>query len=337
MVGEFIMKKLDQIIACIKNRHVYIQTHNFPDPDAVASAYGLQFLLKQKEIASTICYKGKIEQSSSARMAKLLDINIVELDEMDKMPADAEIILVDSQKDNANTINLPGSKIICIDHHPTFEKANYECSDIRPEVGACASIIAKYFFENAINMNQQVATALIYGIKIDTANLTRGVSDLDLEMFYRMYKMADKKQISSLDTSVLCYEDLKMYAHAINSVKIQDRICFAHTGAECQESIVASISDFLLALNEVDVAIVYSMREDGIKLSIRSKSNYNVGLIANKVLQGIGNGGGHEHMAGGFVPFDMETVEEGTEGAILLDAMFVEIEKRFISNIKTQE
>jgi nanoRNase/pAp phosphatase (c-di-AMP/oligoRNAs hydrolase) len=182
-------------------------------------------------------------------------------------------------------------------------------------------------------MNTKVATALIYGIKIDTANLTRGVSELDLEMFYRMYKMADKEQISSLDTSVLCFEDLKMYAHAINSVKIKNRICFAHTGEQCHESLVASISDFLLSLNEVDMAIVYSMREDGIKLSIRSKSHYNAGVISNRALMGIGNGGGHEHMAGGFVPFDMGNIKEGTQGAILFEKMLVEIENRFIECI----
>ena len=49
------MTRLDEIIQQINRKHVYIQTHNFPDPDAIASAYGLQELLKSRGIASTIC------------------------------------------------------------------------------------------------------------------------------------------------------------------------------------------------------------------------------------------------------------------------------------------
>ena len=42
------MTNLDTILNHIKNKHVYIQTHTFPDPDAIASAFGLQQLLLYK-------------------------------------------------------------------------------------------------------------------------------------------------------------------------------------------------------------------------------------------------------------------------------------------------
>ena len=32
------MTKLDELVTQINREHVYIQTHNFPDPDAIASA-----------------------------------------------------------------------------------------------------------------------------------------------------------------------------------------------------------------------------------------------------------------------------------------------------------
>ena len=38
------MTKLDELVTQINREHVYIQTHNFPDPDAIASAFGLQEL-----------------------------------------------------------------------------------------------------------------------------------------------------------------------------------------------------------------------------------------------------------------------------------------------------
>lgn len=38
------MSHVDDLIRLCQGHAVYIQTHNFPDPDAIASAYGLQEL-----------------------------------------------------------------------------------------------------------------------------------------------------------------------------------------------------------------------------------------------------------------------------------------------------
>lgn len=39
------MNDFTKLAALCRGKHVYIQTHNFPDPDAIASAFGLQRLL----------------------------------------------------------------------------------------------------------------------------------------------------------------------------------------------------------------------------------------------------------------------------------------------------
>ena len=54
------MQHLEHILECIHDKHIFIQTHNFPDPDAIASAYGLKVLLEKKGIGKKIFYKGKI-------------------------------------------------------------------------------------------------------------------------------------------------------------------------------------------------------------------------------------------------------------------------------------
>lgn len=332
MILGVTMTKLDKIIQCISNKHVYIQTHNFPDPDAIASAVGLQYLLDKKGIKSTICYKGKIERSTAASMVRKLGIDIVEYNDIKQMDSATEIILVDSQKGNSNTIDLCGNEIICIDHHPTFEKAVYQYSDIRPDVGACASIIASYFFENDIVPNVKIATALMYGIKIDTANLTRGVSQLDLDMFYRIYNLTDKKLLRSFDTSTLQIGDLKAFANAIDSLRIKNGIAFANIGENGTDALIATISDFVLKLDEANLAVVYSMKDDGIKMSVRSDGKYNAGRIINSALKGIGNGGGHENMAGGFVPFHADQYTDNDERNKDLRKLVNTIESNFDKN-----
>ena len=81
-----------------------------------------------------------------------------------------------------------------------------------------------------------MATALLYGIKVDTADMKRGVTQLDLDMFYKLYNMADHKVLNKLDTSVRQYDDLKAYAYAIANVDVHGDACFASTGDNCQES-----------------------------------------------------------------------------------------------------
>lgn len=298
------MTHLEEMLGHIKDKHVYIQTHNFPDADAIGSAFGLQHLLKLNNISSTICYKGKIDRSYMCNLLESLNITLVNIADIpDMLPTD-EIILVDSQKGNSNILDFPGDEIICIDHHPVFEDAPYLYRDIRPDMGACASIIASYFYESGCEMPQDVATAILYGIKMDTANLTRHVADLDLDMFYNIFHKADLDIIRSLDMSTLQFNDLSAYAHAINSIQVYDDISFTNTGIDCPEALIANISDFMLSLSEVSLSIVYSLRKEGVKLSIRSDTSaYDAGLIINHALKGIGNGGGHSYMAGGFVEF----------------------------------
>ena len=79
------MIDLTKMIDSFTHRHVFIQTHNFPDPDAIASAYGLQYLLHSRGLESTVIYKGKVEHGSSNAMVKKLGIEIIEYSDMTEM------------------------------------------------------------------------------------------------------------------------------------------------------------------------------------------------------------------------------------------------------------
>ena len=286
------MTKLEELLREIHKEHVYIQTHNFPDPDAIASAYAMQNLLQARGISSTICYKGKIDRYSTEKLQELLRLEFLHIEDLESRLTDEdEVILVDAQKGNSNIINMTGDEIICIDHHPKNDKYPYRFSDIRPEVGACATIMAQYFFENDVPMSRSVATALTYAIRIDTNNLSRGVSKLDFEMAYRMYDLCDYDTIHMLENSNLCFEDLVAYSKAIASIEVYDNISFADAGAGCP--VIANISDFMLALKEVSFSVVYARREGGVQLSVRSeKPSLDAGKIVSKALAGLGSGGG---------------------------------------------
>lgn len=293
---------LDRLMAVITKPKVYIQTHNYPDQDALASAYGLQELLRHKGIESTICYQGEIDKANTIIMTEALGLRLYDVDDL-SIQTDDEIILVDGQKGNVNLEELIGDEIACIDHHPMQDTSSYRFYDIQ-KVGACATIIAEYFLENEIPVSETVATALAYGIKMDTANLMRQTTVADVDMFCTMYKKANIELIRKFESHSLVLNDLDAYREALKHLKIYGHnIGMANVGTDCSEAMMGTLSDFIMSLDEVDFSVVYSYRAGGLKLSVRSEiEKADAGMIVRKALSGYpGGGGGHAGMAGGFV------------------------------------
>lgn len=300
-------KEINKLFDICRGHNVYIQTHNFPDPDAIASAYGLQQLFKHFDIPSTICHEGQIDKLSSKKMLDLCNITMVPNEDIKNvMCEDDYIVLTDCQKNNGNTTDLIGTEVAVVDHHPTFVEASYNYKDIRI-VGACASIIASYYRDLNIEPDANTATALLYGIKMDTLQFTRGVSAFDIDIFAFLFPYIDREKMSLLERNNLEFDDLRAYGNAIENVNVFDKTGFTLIDYPCPDAMIGIISDFILSLVEIEVAVVAAERPNGIKFSIRSeKPGIDAGKLANRVLSKYGNGGGHAAMAGGFI--SMESV-----------------------------
>lgn len=294
--------KLQQLIKHIHSKLVYIQTHNYPDPDALASAKGLQTLLEFFHIKSIICYNGGIDKCNTLQMIDLLHINIYTEISINLSP-DSEIILVDCQKGNTNVNDFLGKEIACIDHHKLQRTDMYRYFDIRSDIGSCSTIIASYFLENNIPLSEEIATTLLYGLKMDTANLTRDVSNLDADVFCILHKIANQAVLRSLHSNSLKITDLSSYAKAIENFHICHPVGFSNVGNNCSEAIIGTLSDFFLTVNEIHFVLVYSYRAGGLKFSVRSdRESLDSAEIIKELLANYGDGGGHASMAAGFIP-----------------------------------
>ena len=101
------------------------------------------------------------------------------------------------------------------------------------------------------------------------------------------------------------FSDLKAYGASIESIELYDKVGFSCIPFSCPDALIAILSDFILALIEVDVAVVFSIRKDGVKLSVRSEDpDIHAGDLLHDALEGIGSGGGHAAMGGGFIGKD---------------------------------
>ncbi len=283
---------------------VFLQPHNVPDPDAIAASYGLQYLLRERGIEAVIVYEHEIEKANSLTLLELFGIELVPAKKAATLGEEDWAVLVDAQKGNSNITDLATDEVASIDHHEYQGDKGYRFEDIRPEVGACSSIIAEYFFENGSTPPSNVATALLYGIFMDTDNLTRGISPFDIDMFYKLYSHADISFINTLKGNQISRRDLDFYADAFRNVEVYEEIGFLRLES-VNDSLLGAAGDIVLTIAGVNVVVAYSSRESGIKFSTRSLApSVKANALVRYILRDIGYGGGHETMAGGFLPLE---------------------------------
>ncbi len=296
------MDIVDQIIDYTRNEErIFIQTHNFPDHDAVASAFGLQTLLAQLGIRSYIIYDGEMQRDSLKQMIRSLGIDIRHNAEMGLVESD-RIVIVDGCKGNKNITDLIGDEIAVIDHHRVSSPEDVLFSDIRPEYGACSSIIYGFFRSRQAGIPRNTATALMLGINMDTALLTRGVSREDIDAYAGLYPLSDIRLENAILRNYIQTKDLGFYRYAIDHVKITGAVAYCYFPQGCNQNLLGILGDFFLALEEVDFVILCARNGGQVNFSLRSeREEWNASLIIQEALRGIGFGGGHADMAGGII------------------------------------
>jgi len=298
------MTKLDKLVDLLKESpdEVFIQPHNVPDPDAIAASFGLQKLLEIRGIEAQIVYENEIEKANSSKMLELFGIQLCLASEVATLGKEDWTVLVDVQKGNSNVTDLVTDEVAVIDHHEYMGSNGYKLEDIRPEVGACSTIITQYYIENKIEIPRNIATALLYGIFMDTDNLTRGVSELDINMFYQLYSISDINLITELKGNQISREDLQDYAKAFKTVEVYGEIGFLYLD-NGNDSLLGASSDIVITIAGVNVVVAYSPRAKGYKFSTRSiRKEIKANSLVRFILEGRGFGGGHDSMAGGFLP-----------------------------------
>ncbi|MFP4010132.1 MAG: DHH family phosphoesterase [Spirochaetaceae bacterium] len=300
------MKGIQELISHIDPvREVAIQAHDFPDHDAVGTAYALSRLLASNQIETKLCYGGEIQSASLTEMIRILEIPIMACHEAE-LADDAQIIIVDGFVGNTNIRGVPGEVIGVIDHHVPPTEPNCKYYDIRPHFGACSTILYEYYKISNNEMEANVATGLLIGVMMDTAFMTRGVAPVDLEAFSSLFFSGDWQTGSRLLKNSLSLADLSVFREAINACIVADDFCFVPVTKECTQEVMALVADFFLGLREIHFVVVLEPEREEYRISVRSEDNARpTDVIIKKALQGIGSGGGHVHMGGGSIPRDL--------------------------------
>jgi nanoRNase/pAp phosphatase (c-di-AMP/oligoRNAs hydrolase) len=288
-------------------RKILILTHLNPDPDALASAYGLRYLFKKWGINSIIAYDGVLGRPENRAMMRRLRIPLCSIKAIE--PRNFSIIaVVDSQPPSTNIPLAPQiTPTIVIDHHPIAKRSlinRIPFVDIRPQYGSTSTIVASYLLEAGIDLIPTVATALYYGIKSDTRDLGPSASQEDVKMAGLLYPKVSLKLLSEIENPKLPRQYFKILKEGIqNAIYFPPGILVSDLGSLSYVDMLSVVADLLLRAEGVRWVLSIGEWKGNIFFSIRTTDGrrHNADKIAKYLVRGINGGGagGHPSMAGG--------------------------------------
>jgi len=300
--------------AVAHKRNILVTTHEHPDPDALASALGLSTLLGAMipGVAVSISVKGRIGGGLNEAFARQAHLNLVPWDDAALADYDA-IILVDTQPLFAYS-PLPHTvaPTAVIDHHRTRGRRP-ACAffDVRPDVGATASIIFSYFMELEVPPSPDLAAVLLFAIESDLAGAARTPGELDNVALSTLTLRANPAKLYRMRYVDLTQSYYIAYAAALTNAAYYDYAILSHLDTIDSLEKPAVMADFLLRFDKACWSLVTAVHESRLILSLRtSDTRLSAADMMPRLLRNLGEGGGHRTKAGGFIPLETGSAAE---------------------------
>jgi nanoRNase/pAp phosphatase (c-di-AMP/oligoRNAs hydrolase) len=261
--------KIQEVFEAHRGESHLVVLHDFPDPDAISSAYAHKLLSANFEIEVDIVHRGKISHQQNVALVKLLGLNLIRYDENLDLGQYNGAVFVDHQGTTAETIYdaLQQAEIpvlMVVDHHEFQDRLQPEFSDIR-RTGATATIYSEYL-EQLVEMDRSrkehviAATALMHGIMTDTHNFIRANN----EDFYAagfLSRFRDAGFLEQIMSQAHSKQVMEIIRQALGNRVTIENFSIAGIGylrAEDRDAIPQA-ADFLLTEENVHTAIVYGI------------------------------------------------------------------------------
>lgn len=322
--SESKLQELEEVLSGVKRRPILVLAHNNPDPDTIASAFALDFLLRKKlGMRSVIGYGGVVTRAENKAMIHRLRIEMTRLTHLDRSTYGG-IAIVDGQPGTGNTLIKERSEppLIVIDHHPVRRSSlRAPFHDIRPGQGTTSTILTEYLIAADLEPTRSLANALLYGIKADTKSLGRGASDTDFKAFRYLSPFTNPRVMGWIENPALSVDHFVDYHRGLARTNIYRDVATSYLGKIQSEAIIPQLADDLLRIEGVSWSLCLGVINEMIILSLRSTSRtYGAGNVIRKLVGKSGFAGGHRAMAGGQIPVQgLENSEINERASELID------------------
>lgn len=298
--------RLAGMVAAVEGAdRVTVLTHDNPDPDALASAAALAFLLeKRARVSTTVAFGGIVGRAENRALIQEMGVDFERIESLD-LPAAEAIVMVDTQPRAGNN-SLPAGRIVSavVDHHPprpdTVAATFY---DIRPDYGASCSMLVEYLRAAELGPEPRLATALFYAIQSETMDLGREASRADVEASTYLYPLSDPEAISRIRHARVPASYFRSMHEALAAAWRYGNVLAVHLTRLEYPDMVAEIADLFMQMVGIDWTIAVGRYREQLLISIRTyDTRAHAGSLVRDAIGERGSAGGHGTLAGGRVP-----------------------------------
>jgi nanoRNase/pAp phosphatase (c-di-AMP/oligoRNAs hydrolase) len=266
------LKKSAELAALLEThrgeRHAIVM-QDYPDPDAISTAWAHKLIAARYGIECDIMYEGRISHQENLALVQLMDIDLLRYAEGCDLKQYKGTVFVDNQgttsklTDRFTEIGVP--PLVIVDHHEMQNQIQAVYTDIR-KIGATATIYTEYIREGLLELKRtdpvhiMLATALMHGIRSETSGLIRAeVEEMDAATF--LSDFVDHSMLEDILSVKRSKQVMNVIRQALENREIRDNYSISGVGylrVEDRDSIPQA-ADFLLTEENVHTAIVYGI------------------------------------------------------------------------------
>ncbi|BAV91651.1 DHH family phosphoesterase [Candidatus Desulfovibrio trichonymphae] len=278
------------------------------DPDALACALTLQRIMLHRTHSVDIMRVNAVTRPDNLAMIRYLRIP-VKVWQPEKASQYTHFAIVDSQPHHNKAFEeIPFSLII--DHHPSSPDAACVPAPadtfcfISPDLGAASTMLARFLHVLRIRPTARLATALLYGIRSDTATFERAGGDRDLRAWQWLSRYADNNLLRRIIRSEYLREWLPLFGLAFRSLTDCRSGAYAALNNVNSADLLVAVADFFTKVHGLRwIAVSGVVDRSVVVVVFRGDGGRDIGRLADACFHDIGKAGGHRNMGRAEFPF----------------------------------
>lgn len=258
------------------DRHLVL-LQDFPDPDALSSAWAYKLIAERFDIQCDIVYAGTLSHQENIALVKLTGLPLqrwnCQAAKAKDLSAYKGCVLIDNQGTTCQLLpilqqaNIP--VIIVIDHHSAQDDLQAEFVDIRVNTRATATILTQYLQAGLLNLDSSIgdhvkcATALMHGLRADTNRLMQAQEEDFLAAAF-LSRFYDAQLLNTVLMSSRSKQVMDVIERALKNRSIHNNVCIAGVGflRYDDRDAIPQAADFLVTEENIHTAVVYGIAHD---------------------------------------------------------------------------
>jgi nanoRNase/pAp phosphatase (c-di-AMP/oligoRNAs hydrolase) len=316
-------EELEKLLKRYSGTRQLVLLQDFPDPDALSSAWAYSLIAGAYSIQCDIYYSGMLSHQENIALVKLTNLPARRWPTQDApdLSKYQGYVLIDTQGTTSHlTARVREAKLpllLVIDHHAIQGKLEAELTDIRPDIHATATMMVQYLKAGLFQLDRnnshhvKCATALMHGLRSDTNRLMQA-SEPDFLAAAYLSQYYDPQMLSAILQASRSRRVMDVIERSLRNRTLQNSVSIAGVGYLRYEDrdAIPQAADFLITEENVHTAVVYGIvhdEDEGNELVVGSLRTNKITLDPDEFIkealgqdsQGQFFGGGRS-MAGGF-------------------------------------